>query len=238
MVLDGRRLLVTAGPTRVPIDAVRFISNVSSGGTGLRIAQTAAAAQAHVTLLMGPGTVPVSEGPRLRLVRFVTFADLQQAVRSHVGSREYDAVIHAAAVSDYELAATNPGKISSEEAELVLRLRPTPKIVDEIRTLDPQITLVKFKLEAGRTVEELLEIARRSGERSDADLVVANDLASITDTAHPAWILRRGDVVAEAGTSAELAEQLCDILAEHWRGTPLRSQREGAATSLPGRRMV
>lgn len=225
MELQGRRILVTAGPTRVPIDAVRFISNVSTGATGLRIAETLAAVGAEVHLLMGPGTVPVPERPGLALERFVTFDDLHQAVRRHVGSRTFDAIVHAAAVSDYRLADAPAGKISSEQPELILRLEPTPKIVDEIRGLDPEITLVKFKLEVGRAQEELLEIARQSGERSDADFVVANDLAGMTSTLHPAWILHCGEVVAAGTTGEELAAGLARVLAEHLQGRPRRRQR-------------
>lgn len=220
MVLNGKRILVTAGPTRVPIDAVRYISNVSSGGTGLKIALEAAKAGADVTLLMGPGAAQPVEMSGLRVTRFVTFDELHQEVRGRVGSRAYHALIHAAAVSDYRVASVEAGKIPSGEAELTLRLTPTPKIVDEIRGLDPDITLVKFKLEVGRSEAELLEIARRSGVRSDADFVVANDLARITGGAHPAWILDRAGVVAQVGTNDELAFRLVGVLANHLHSPP------------------
>jgi len=214
MLLEGYRVLVTAGPTRIPIDSVRYISNVSSGGTGLRIAREAVAAGADVTLLMGPGTVHVDAAPRLRVVRFVTFDDLHRLVREQVGSRAYDAVIHVAAVSDYRVANEEAGKIPSGEAGLTLRLLPTPKIVDEIRGLDPGIVLVKFKLEVGRSESELLKIARRSGRRSDADFVVANDLSGITLDAHPAWLLDcEGVVIAQTATNGELATRLVEALA-------------------------
>lgn len=229
---------MTAGPTRIPIDAVRYISNVSSGGTGLKIALEAASAGADVTLLMGPGAVQPVEAPRLRLVRFVTFDDLHHEVRQHVGSRAYDAVIHAAAVSDYRGASVEAGKIPSGEAELTLRLVATPKIVDEIRPLDPDITLVKFKLEVGRSEAELLEIARRSGERSDADFVVANDLARIYGGAHPAWILDRKGLAAQVGTNDELATRLVEILSDHLRAQPLRAVSDQAAVLLASGRMV
>jgi phosphopantothenoylcysteine decarboxylase/phosphopantothenate--cysteine ligase len=223
MSLGGRRILITAGPTRIPIDPVRYISNVSSGGTGLRIAAEAAEAGAEVTLLMGPGTVQPVDKPRLRVVRFVTFDDLHREVRDHVGSRSYDVLVHAAAVSDYRVADSQAGKIPSGEAELLLRLVPTPKIVDEVRGLDPEITLVKFKLEVGRTESELLEIARRSGARSDADFVVANDLATITETAHPAWILDRTALLAAVSTNRELAGRLIQVLSDHLQARPPRS---------------
>ncbi|MGV3723709.1 MAG: phosphopantothenoylcysteine decarboxylase [Actinomycetota bacterium] len=238
MLLGGRRILVTAGPTRVPIDAVRYISNVSSGGTGLKIALQAASAGAEVTLLLGPGTVQPVTTAGLRVARFVTFDELHRQVREHVGSRAYDAVIHAAAVSDYRVKSEEAGKIPSGEAELTLRLAPTPKIVDEIRGLDPGVTLVKFKLEVGRSEAELLEIARRSGERSDADFVVANDLERITGGAHPAWILDRERVAAKVETNDALADRLVDVLSDHLRGRPLRAVSDQAAVLLASGRMV
>ncbi|MCC2671182.1 MAG: hypothetical protein K0Q72_3653 [Armatimonadetes bacterium] len=218
--LTGRRVLVTAGPTRVPIDAVRHISNVSSGRTGLEIARAAAQAGAEVTLLLGPGRATAASAGRLQVIDFVTFDDLHFAVREQVGSRSYDALIHTAAVSDYRPVAEEPGKIPSNAEELVIRLRRTPKIVDEVRALDPHITLVKFKLEVGRTEAELLEIARTSRDRSDADFIVANDLTRISDTAHPALILDRERVIAQVGTTNELAEAVTGVLAAHFAAGP------------------
>jgi phosphopantothenoylcysteine decarboxylase/phosphopantothenate--cysteine ligase len=238
MSLEGRRVLVTAGPTRVPIDAVRHIGNVSSGRTGLQIARAVASAGAEVALLMGAGTVPVADTPGLRLERFVTFDDLHVAMRRHVGSEAYDAVIHAAAVSDYQLAEIVGGKISSSEPELVLRLRPTPKIVDEVRGLDPHIVLVKFKLEVGLSEAELLEVARRSGTRSDADLVVANDLELVTEREHHAWILNRSGLAARVHTTEELAIQLIAQLSELLGNRPFRTLALPTLMSTSGRRMV
>ena len=221
--LSNRRILVTAGPTRVPIDAVRHISNVSSGRTGLEIARAAARAGAEVTLLLGPGRVAAGASERLRVIDFETFDDLHALVRHHVGSRGYDVLIHTAAVSDYRPVAEATGKIPSNKEELVIRLRRTPKIVDEVRSLDPLITLVKFKLEVGRTEAELLQIAANSRDRSDADFLVANDLERITEGVHPAVILDRHGVIGHAGTNHELAEALAGVLARHLAQRPVRS---------------
>jgi len=214
--LAGRRVLVTAGPTWVWIDAVRHLGNVSSGRTGLAVSRAFATAGAHVTVLLGPGqAVPTPEDHALLQVeRFITFDDLHREVRSRVGSRTFDALIHAAAVSDYRPVSEERGKLASGESELVLRLQPTPKIVDEVRSLDPNVLLVKFKLEVGRTLEELLHIAAESRARSDADLIVANDLRLMDAVRHPAWILDAGGIVAEAATTAELADKLVQAVTE------------------------
>ena len=221
--LAGRRILVTAGPTQVPIDAVRFISNVSSGRTGVEIARVAAAHGAEVTLLLGPGRLPVDSGALYRTIDFVTFDDLHAALRLHVGSRAYDALVHAAAVSDYRPVIEERGKIPSDDEELVLRLQRTPKLVDEVRVLDPEILLIKFKLEVAKSEAQLLEIARQSRATSDADFLLANDLARMAGPIHPAYLIdRAGDVVAQMETTAGLALRLCETLISSLQG---RSRR-------------
>lgn len=213
--LAGRRILVTAGPTWVFIDAVRHIGNVSSGHTGLEIARALAGAGADVALLMGPGRAQPAPGDRERLeiIPFVTFDDLHRLVRERVASRGLDALIHAAAVSDYRPVEEIAGKLPSGEEEVVLRLRRTPKIVDEVKELDPEIFLVKFKLEVGRSEPELLEIARASRIRSRADLVVANDLTQIGEGRHTAFIVDGSGAARRCETTSELASGLVRELA-------------------------
>jgi phosphopantothenoylcysteine synthetase/decarboxylase len=226
--LQGRRILITAGPTWVKIDAVRHISNVSSGRTGLTIARAAARVGAAVTLLLGPGRAQVTEADRrsFRILPFVTFDDLHQALRRHVSSCSYDALIHSAAVSDYRPVSEEPGKLPSGEEEMVLRLHRTPKIVDEVKPLDPQILLVKFKLEVGRSEAELLEIGRQSRARSDADLLVANDLSRLSDTLHPAYLLDRSGVVAQTETTEALAACLVREIVTRLQGRPHRAPHD------------
>ena len=223
--LKGRRILVTAGPTWVPIDAVRHLGNRSSGSTGLAISRDLAGAGAEVTLLLGPGTARPKDSDRaaLSIHDFATFADLHELVREQVGSRRFDAVIHAAAVSDYRPSEVYEEKLSSDAEELVLRLVRTPKIVDEIKDLDPEAILVKFKLEVARTTEELLDIAKTSREHSRAELIVANDLTQMDATRHRAYLLDRSGVVAEVATTEALAAALTDVLCRLLMDKPSRS---------------
>ena len=230
--LTGRRLLVTAGPTWVRIDAVRHIGNMSSGRTGLLIARTAAARGAAVTLLMGPGRALPTAADRaaMRVVDLVTYDDLRAAVRAEVGGGAYDAMIHTAAVSDFRPLSEEKGKLPSGEEELVIRLRSTPKIVDEVKPLDPSILLVKFKLEVGRTEAELLQIAAESRARSDAELVVANDLTSISGEGHAAYLLDASGLLARTATTEELADRLLREVAARCGGGRARDlwSRSGA----------
>jgi phosphopantothenoylcysteine synthetase/decarboxylase len=204
------RLLVTAGNTQAPVDRVRVLTNIFSGRTGAAIALHAYEQGHHVTLLTShPDAVlelgsPRPLGPeRWRPHRYRTFADLQNLMAAEIRGGGHDAVVHTAAVNDYESAgvyAPAPGthfdevagtwsgsppalldraagKVKSDEPELWLRLRRSPKLIDQVRRPwgFPGV-LVKFKLEVGITQEQLLEVAERSRRHSDADLMVANTL--------------------------------------------------------------
>ncbi|MBI3944825.1 MAG: hypothetical protein HY321_02825 [Armatimonadetes bacterium] len=216
--LRAKRILISAGPTWVPIDDVRHIGNFATGRLGLELAREAARRGAAVTLLLGPGRLPVSapERARFRVVDYTYFDELRALVRREVGSRAYHAFLHSAAVSDYA-PEPQPGKIRSGQPELILRLRPLPKIIDEVKPLDPDILLVKFKLEVDVTREELIRIAQASREHSGAELIVANERHSLSATAHPALILAPEGVVAEVATREALAEALLDAIAARRR---------------------
>jgi phosphopantothenoylcysteine synthetase/decarboxylase len=207
-------LLVTAGNTQVPIDRVRCITNVFTGRTGTRIALHAHQRGHHVTLLTShPAVVDELRGPatlwqRWRVRPYRTFDDLEGLLAAAVPEGKFDAVIHAAAVSDYRAAgiyrpADNTrfhleaahweagdgppalvdqaaDKVRSDQPELWLRLVRTPKLVDRFRTAwGYGGLLVKFKLEVGVREERLLEIAEASRQHSAADLMVANTLEGV-----------------------------------------------------------
>jgi phosphopantothenoylcysteine decarboxylase/phosphopantothenate--cysteine ligase len=208
--MPTRRLLITAGPTWIPIDEVRHLANASTGRMGATLARAAVADGWDVTLLYGPGRHPLTpeDGQRMEVVPFTTFDDLQALIRERVGSRSYAGLIHAAAVSDYRPAETLAGKMDSSAPEWVLHLVRAPKIVDEVKPLDPEIVLVKFKLTAGRTRDELVRIAQESRRRSGAELMVANDQATFTPERHPTLLLDETGILAEAETPETLAAPL------------------------------
>ena len=191
------RILVTAGNTQVQIDRVRSITNIFTGRTGARIAVAACAAGHDVSLLTSHPEVIADMKPtpivdRWRLERYRTFDELEELLDRHVRTGGYDVVIHVAAVSDYRSAgvyrweegAATPtlmdrsiGKIKSNEPELWLKLVPTPKLIDRMRTdWGFAGVLVKFKLEVGIEDPDLLAIAEQSRLQSNADLMVANTL--------------------------------------------------------------
>lgn len=216
------RVLVTAGGTEEAVDGVRRLVNVSTGATGSAIARAFAARGAEVVMLHAART-PLEDLPVEREA-FSSFADIEHRLRRLLGSRDFDAVIHLAAVSDYRIAAVevdgrpvrhgDAGKIPSGR-EVVLRLAPTLKLVDRLRgwSRNPGIRVVAFKLTNTADPEARRRAIRELLDRSGADLVVHNDLAGIAGDRHPAEIWHGDRVVAATKTKHQLAETLFDLLA-------------------------
>ena len=220
--LSGKRILITSGPTRANIDAVRYISNRSSGRLGCRIAIEALALGARVTVIAGPeSAVPGKdelsreEWERLRVIPIETVYDLLQAMEKELTAHErYDAVVHAMAVLDYVPEKEESGKVSSRKQSWTLRLVRTPKVIQQIKVWSPRTFLVGFKLEVGKSEERLREIGTAAMRQNRADLVVVNDLTKIHDEEHPAIILGAGGaVLSSPRTKSEIARELCRILA-------------------------
>jgi phosphopantothenoylcysteine decarboxylase/phosphopantothenate--cysteine ligase len=141
------RLLLTAGPTHEPIDAVRYIANRSSGRMGIAIADAAARRGIETTLLLGPTMLEPPEGTRLTVERFRTTGDLRGAMARHWPG--HDVLIMAAAVADYRPVEARDGAKMPRGGEHVhLELEPTPDLLAEIaRESRPDQCLVGFALE-------------------------------------------------------------------------------------------
>jgi phosphopantothenate-cysteine ligase len=202
--------IITAGGTREPVDAVRFIGNISTGRLGACIADEAHSRGHAVRFIHGAGCCM----PRCRdeavLEGFVTSSDLRRILEKCVKSAGRPAVlVHAAAVSDY-IPSKVEGKIPSDQDELVIRLRRAKKIVDSIKTWNPEIQLVKFKLEANCTQEELLTAGIKAGRRAGAEWVVANDTSALSGDSHHALIIRSNGSHIEARGKPEIARRLLD----------------------------
>jgi phosphopantothenate-cysteine ligase/phosphopantothenoylcysteine decarboxylase/phosphopantothenate--cysteine ligase len=188
-------VLVTAGNTQTPIDRVRCITNIFSGRTGARIAAEAAARGHLVTLLTSHPEVRGGDA-NVRVRPYRSFGDLDALMAAEVESGVYDAVVHAAAVSDYHVAGVfagsggkledaAAGKVKSHHPELWLRLVPAPKLTDKVRAeWGFAGVLAKFKLEVGVSDAELLDVAERSRAHSGADLMCANTLEGMHDWAY------------------------------------------------------
>lgn len=176
-----RPVLITAGATRNRLDAMRCITAFSSGRTGVELAQ-ALAPHAPVHLLGSPEAL-LRAGPGLDGEEYEGTRDLMARVERWVHAHPGGVVLHAAAVGDYE-AEPLAGKIASGAEELVLRLRPTPKILDHIRAWDPGVFLVSFKAAGPETSPaQLIALCQAQRARSGSDLVFGNVLGQLGTTA-------------------------------------------------------
>ena len=168
-------LLVTAGPTREPLDAVRYLSNRSSGTLGIAIANAAADAGHDATLLLGPVSQPLNLHKKVTLLRFETVSELQTLLQEHFPSA--DALVMAAAVGDYRLAEPMPGKAERNKGDLTLKLTATPDLVSEVaKTKRDGQKVIAFALEER---DQLEARARSKMQRKGVDAIVANPLETM-----------------------------------------------------------
>jgi phosphopantothenoylcysteine decarboxylase / phosphopantothenate---cysteine ligase len=168
---EGLRVLVTAGGTREPIDAVRFLGNRSSGRMGFALAEAATRRGARVTVVAANVSLPRRAG--VRYVDVQTAAELRDACTRAFA--EVDVLLMAAAVADFRPAAPTTEKLKKDQGVPVLELEATPDVLTALsEARRPGQTLVGFAAEAG---EAGLEHARGKLERKGLDLVVLNDVS-------------------------------------------------------------
>lgn len=166
--LAGQVVLVTAGPTREPLDPVRFLSNRSSGKMGYAIAEAAAARGAHVILVSGPTALPAPPGADM--IHVETAEEMYQAVLAKLEPARV--VIKAAAVADYRPKHKADRKIKKDQAISAVALEPTPDILAELGKRKGTRILVGFAAET----DDLVANARRKLQRKNLDFMVANDV--------------------------------------------------------------
>ena len=198
------RLLITAGPTHEPIDAVRFLGNRSSGRVGSAIAEAAADLGWEVRLLMGPHAV-IPEHGKIDIIRFQSTADLDALLREHLPW--CDMLIMAAAVSDFTPVVPDGSgdtKWRRGKDSLNLELTPTPDLLKGCasRARDDQI-LVGFALEPFETLESS---AISKLERKGIDFIVANPLETMDADRIAATIYQRGGHALES-TNGPISKQ-------------------------------
>lgn len=205
--LEGKTVVVSAGPTREAIDPVRFISNASSGKMGYALAAAAARRGARVVLVSGPVSVDPPHG--VEVVPVETSAEMREAVLD--ARRGAFAVIMAAAVSDF-VPERAEAKIKKTGGPLTLTLSPGPDILAELGRTKRGEVLVGFAAETG----DLVANARKKLREKGADFIVANDVSGpgigIGSDRNAVTILDRDGGAAEIGeaSKAEIAEAILD----------------------------
>jgi phosphopantothenoylcysteine decarboxylase/phosphopantothenate--cysteine ligase len=166
--LAGEKILITAGPSREPIDPVRYISNRSSGKMGYALARAGALRGAEVVLVSGPTALDPPSGARV--IAVTTAAEMRSAVLQEFPS--CTTVIMAAAVADYHAAAIAENKIKRGDGSLELRLEPNPDILKELGAIKDGKLLVGFAAET----EDLVKNATRKLREKNLDMIIANDV--------------------------------------------------------------
>ena len=211
-LLAGMRVVVTAGPTREPLDPVRYITNRSSGKMGYAIARAAAAQGADVVLISGPVSLP--EPPSVDVQPVTTAAEMYARTHEQIGAA--DIFIAAAAVADYRPVKAESHKIKKDRETTTIELVRCPDILASVAALDAPPFTVGFAAET-RNVEEY---ARAKLEKKKLDMIVANrvgnDLGFDRDdnALNVLWTGGRRDF--PNAPKSELARELIELVAERF----------------------
>lgn len=222
--MEGLRVMVTAGPTREPLDPVRYISNRSSGKMGYAIARAAARRGAQVTLLSGPVSLSKPEG--VEVVPILTTQELLERAGERVDAQ--DVLIQAAAPADYRAKEIAPQKIKKQGgAGMTLELVENPDVAAALgQRKQPHQVFVGFAAETN----DVQAHARDKLARKNLDMIVANDVTRPgagfdVDTNIVTLMTGEGSIALELMTKDEVAQRILDRVLE------LRGERTGTTES-------
>ena len=221
------KILVTSGGTSEAIDSVRSITNHSTGRLGKIITENLLDAGHEVCLITTHSALKPEPHPHLTILEIRNTNDLLLEMKERI--QNYQFLIHSMAVSDYtpvymtgleEVEASSnlaefldkqnkETKISSTDEVQVLFLKKTPKIISLVKEWNPSIHLIGFKLLVDVTEDHLIEVARQSLVKNQADLIIANDLTQISAYQHKAIFVGK-DRLQTVQTKEEIAELLLE----------------------------
>ena len=211
-LLKGRKVVVTAGPTREPIDPVRYVSNRSSGKMGYAIARAAIAQDADVILISGPVDLPPPPG--VDVVRVTTAQEMYDATHEVIG--QADIFIAAAAVADYRPATVSEQKIKKTQEELKIDLVRCPDILASVAALDVAPFTVGFAAET----QNVDDYALAKLENKKLDMIIANqvgiDLGFDSDENAASVFWKDGEKRFPMAHKSELANELVELVAERY----------------------
>lgn len=230
-----KKIIITAGGTSEKIDNVRKITNSSSGKLGMTIANHLLQENKDILIyyICSKNSLRPFDN-RVKIIEIDGTIDLKNKIEKLLVNEHIDYFIHSMAVSDYmtdyvttiekikesirksdnideafsNIEIVGGSKISSYESNLVIMLKPTPKIISIIKTLSPSTYLVGFKLLDGVSKEELIDVAKKLRNKNRCDLVVANDLSTIRNGEHIAYIIDKDDVIEESHGKNDIAKKL------------------------------
>lgn len=203
--LNNKKILITSGGTKIKIDRVRSITNMSKGTFGSQIAESFAKVNQNIPITyLGAyeSKMPFfqtriekkngenqkvgydSVNNLINIVAYETFEDYQNKLFSLIKEEKPDIIILAAAVSDYGVENYVDGKIRTTSDDMVIRLKPLPKLISKVRELSPNAFIVGFKLLVDSTEDELKEACVNSMKTNRLNMIVGNDLRDIQQNDH------------------------------------------------------
>ena len=208
--MTGKKVVITAGPTREAIDPVRYISNHSSGKMGYAIADAMIDAGAEVTLISGP--VSLKQPDRCTLVSVTSAHEMLEAATEAVQGT--DIFISAAAVADYYITETSDQKIKKKSDKMTLNLAKTPDIVSIVKENNPKLFVLGFAAET----QKVEQYAREKLARKDLDAIIANDVSREdigfnSDDNEVLWVEKESTHHFSKCNKAQLARDLVALLA-------------------------
>lgn len=213
--LKDKRVIVTAGGTVEPIDAVRVMTNRSSGKMGAALADACAERGADVTLVRARSAV--SSRNLIKEKIFETAKDLETILQKEV--KHADIIFHCAAVSDFTLAKSYEGKLSSEKTH-TLKLLPSKKILSLLKQWNPKLFVVGFKAAFESNRGRLQKIAMEKLRESKVDMIVANDVSRsdrgfMADTNEVVLVSNKSVEIIPLATKREVARVVCEFVTSH-----------------------
>ncbi|WP_295593777.1 phosphopantothenoylcysteine decarboxylase [uncultured Methanobrevibacter sp.] len=213
IIIRGKKVLISLGGTFEPIDSVRGITNKSSGKIGLAIAKQAYILGAEVTLIVANVSVRI---PQLfNVIRVETSKEMANVIFEIV--EDYDIFISSAAVSDFEVVQRKNKKIDSKSS-LSIDLKPTLKIIRQIKKVNPNIFLVGFKAEFNITRKELINRAKKQIFDAGTDIVVANDVSQdecgFGSDKNEVLIIGDDVLTVPLASKDEIAKTLMDVISK------------------------
>ena len=218
------KLLITLGGTKEPIDSVRYISNISTGATGLCLAKAFLNAHYTTTILASSDIMIPNDMKNAALVdSFLTFEHLKNRLLFYLSSYHFDIVIHLSAVGDYFISDISigdiktkgqavQGKISGFQS-LNIKLKLNPKLLPKLKSFskNKEIFVVGFKLTDTEDAQQEHEQIKNMLHNQNIDLLVHNRLSDITEKQHIATVYNKRTLLERVKTKKELSETLLKI---------------------------
>ena len=213
-------IIITSGGTSEDIDNVRKITNTATGKLGSVLADEYIKNYSknikNIYYLCPKTAILPQKHKKIKIVNITNTQSLKEKIEKLLTTKSIDIFVHAMAVSDYtvdcvcdkNLNKLSSSKISSSLDEIIIKLKPTPKIISLIKKISPKTTLVGFKLLSNTTKQNLVETAYKLLQKNDCNFVLANDTKNITSTKHIGYLIDKNKNITKCNTKQHIAQTI------------------------------